>query len=74
MKDSDYENREALIEDFRRAMRTTGEDASMPWERADLSWGMAIYRPGEDADLAAVLSRAEARMHAQKRAGGATDT
>lgn len=71
LKDSDYENRDVLLDDFKRTMRTISEDASMPWERADLSWGMATYRPGEDADLAAVLSRAEARMNAQKSAGSA---
>lgn len=67
LQGSDYENRDALAEDFERTMQSVREDASMPWERVDVSCGMAAYRPGEDKSVADVLRRADERLQAQKR-------
>lgn len=39
-----------------------------PWHRYSAAVGMAVYRPGKDRDVEAVLKRADSKMYAAKKA------
>ncbi|MBQ8111204.1 MAG: diguanylate cyclase [Clostridia bacterium] len=68
LQQSDYQRREQLMSAFDRMAGDVNAAAQHPWERVDISKGMAVYRPGQDENVEQVLSRADEIMYAQKRA------
>jgi len=63
----DYENREALEQDFQRRTDEQNAAATDPWEAVNVSMGMAVFEPGKDRSADQVLKRADALMYAAKR-------
>ena len=67
LQKSDYENRTALLAEFDDRTRANNETAENPWERIDISKGMAVYRAEADADVDSVLRRADEMMYMDKQ-------
>lgn len=63
----DYEQRDALLEDFDRTVAEQNAAAKQPWERISISRGMATFEPGVDASVEQVTRRADEAMYANKR-------
>lgn len=69
LQQADYEARDALMAEFDRRSREINDAARQPWERVDISKGMAVFAPGTDESVAQVLNRADELMYARKREG-----
>lgn len=69
LQNRDYEDRDVLLDNARRAFRTAEEDARLePWEKTSVALGMAEYRHGEDSCFEEVLARADQAMYEEKKA------
>ena len=69
LQHDDYDNREKLMAEFDREADRVNAEAADPWDRVDISKGMAEFRPDEDEDVEHVLHRADEIMYARKREG-----
>ncbi len=67
LRNEDYDNREALLEEFDRAVQENNRNEEKPWEKISVARGMATYRAGTDANVEDVLRRADQRMYRDKR-------
>lgn len=67
LQQEDYDCRDRLMADFDRAAAEVNAAAGHPWDRIDISKGMAVYEPGADEDVEQVLHRADEAMYRQKR-------
>ena len=67
LEHGDYERRDELAESFRQLAEETNASAADPWQRVDLSMGMAVYEPGIDTSTEQVLRRADELMYLEKR-------
>ena len=67
LQGEDYAERGALLRKFDRRAEAVNAAAKQPWETVSLSRGMAEFVPGADADVLAVLRRADQRMYEDKR-------
>ena len=64
---SDYENRERLIEKFRETVRKAGENSNLaPWEKPSVACGYAVYDE-QTNDAASVFKRADENMFINKK-------
>ena len=67
LQNADYEDREALAEQFQRAMNEINAAAANEWEQTNLSMGIAEYDPRNDHDVIDVVRRADKTMYENKR-------
>ncbi len=68
LRGSDYENRQALAEEFYERLKKQEADPSKePWEKVSAALGIAIYEPGIDSTLAQVFKRADSAMYEKKK-------
>jgi len=67
LQHDDYEHREALAKTFERLSAEQNAVASNPWEKVNVSMGMAVYDPQRDQSAGQVLQRADALMYEDKR-------
>jgi diguanylate cyclase (GGDEF)-like protein len=67
LKEEDYRDRERLFFGFDRVAEQINNVADHPWERVSISRGMAVFSPGGDQNVDAVLRRADERMYESKR-------
>ena len=71
LQHSDFANRSRLFADFDRLSEQINAAATQPWERIDISKGIAVFQPELDADVEHVLHRADKQMYRDKQSGGA---
>lgn len=68
LKNDDYEDREALIEDFKTKMEQLQSDFSIePWEQISAAIGVAVYEKEKDSGVDSVVKRADQLMHENKK-------
>ena len=67
MQFADYKARDELILEFDREAAAWNEKAEQPWERIEVSRGMAVYRPERNETVEQVLDRADKAMYRNKR-------
>ena len=68
LENTDYENRDILVETFKDESREISQDNSLPpWERVSAAIGCAIYDPARDKQVSSVFKRADEAMYADKR-------
>ena len=67
MQFADYYDRDELMNTFDREAEARNAKAEHPWERIDVSRGMAVYRPGVDRNAEQVFNRADKEMYQDKR-------
>ena len=70
LEEADYENRQALIDEFDRRAAQINAQTKNPWEEINISKGLAEFQPGRDQNVEQVLRRADAIMYAQKHSRG----
>lgn len=64
----DFENREALIRQFREEERRSRENSALqPWEKPCAACGYAVYDARLDNGAASVFKRADENMYGQKK-------
>ena len=64
---ADYNARDELMKQFDRDAAAWNEKAERPWEKIEVSKGMAVFRPGKDRTAEHVFSRADEAMYKDKR-------
>ena len=65
LRNSDYENRDALLKETEEAFKKAMNDTSVePWERYSAAFGMSEYQKGDDVDT--VFKRADENMYQYK--------
>ena len=64
---ADYNTRDELLQYFDREAEARNAKAEHPWERIEVSKGMAVYRPGKDENTEQVFRRADEAMYQEKR-------
>lgn len=64
---ADYNTRDELLQYFDREAEARNAKAEHPWERIEVSKGMAVYRPGKDENTEQVFRRADEAMYQDKR-------
>ena len=67
MQFADYKARDELILEFDREAAAWNEKAEQPWERIEVSRGMAVYRPERNETVEQVFDRADKAMYRNKR-------
>jgi len=67
MQQADYENRDRLMDEFDRRACQINAAAQQPWEKVNISKGMAVFQPGFDGTVEQVLHRADELMYQKKR-------
>ena len=66
LKDSDYENREALLKQFDEQCAEKQKQETEAWNKVDAARGMAAYDPKEDETVYDVVRRADRMMYKNK--------
>ena len=64
---ADYNTRDELLQYFDREAEARNAKAEHPWERIEVSKGMAAYRAGKDENTEQVFRRADEAMYQEKR-------
>ena len=67
LEGQDYVNRDELLKEFARVTEQTNAATSNPWEKVDVSLGMAVFDSVEDGSAEHVLHRADELMYLEKR-------
>ncbi len=67
MQDQDYQNRDRLLEEFDLLAGKINASAVHPWEKVDVSKGMAVFDPDVHHCVDDVMADADARMYVQKK-------
>ena len=68
LRGQDYENAEALAEEFDNRCSSLCNDISLkPWERISAAIGWTTYRPSEDISFSDVFKRADEAMYKKKK-------
>ena len=67
LEGADFENMEALTEDFKKNQKEICEAAENSWDEVHISMGIAIYDPGEDDSVEDTVRRADKIMYENKR-------
>ena len=63
----DYENRDALLQEFEKSAEAANRMTENPWEKISLAKGMAVFDPDSDTDMEQILDRADKQMYEEKR-------
>ena len=66
LQGEDYQNRDTLFSQFDELMQLVNEDAENPWEKIDISKGIAVYDKANDPDAKSVFNRADKEMYKEK--------
>ena len=67
LRNDDYNNREALIEEFESEIKATQADETLePRERISAAIGCAVYDPATDNSVEDVFNRADKAMYENK--------
>ena len=64
---ADYNARDELLKKFDQEAEARNVKAEHPWERIEVSRGIAVYHPGKDKTAEQVYSRADEAMYKDKR-------
>ena len=67
MTNEDYENREALIVQFKAICSGINQTVENPWEQVSIAMGVAVYDPKRDHTVNDVVHRADQMMYENKR-------
>ena len=67
LEDDDYLNREALLQQFRKARAEICEKAENDWNQVNVTMGLAVYDPENDTAVIDVARRADQCMYENKR-------
>lgn len=67
LQNADYQNREALVRQFREKMAVINASARNEWEQAHIAMGIAEYEPQRDRGVNDVIRRADESMYENKR-------
>lgn len=67
LQDSDYENRDELVKRFDDRCAELRASQKDPWKQVNVSRGLAVYNPDEDATVDDVIRRADMLMYENKR-------
>jgi diguanylate cyclase (GGDEF)-like protein len=67
LQNADYQNREALVRQFRENMAVINASARNEWEQAHIAMGIAEYEPQRDRSVNDVIRRADESMYENKR-------
>ena len=74
LQGEDYRRREELLSEFEQRCCEINEKAADPWDKVCISKGMAVFRPGTDADVNSVLHHADDLMYEEKKEHKENDT
>ena len=66
LQGDDYRNREALFALFDERAQQCNAETENPWEKINISKGIAVYDPEKDANAESVLKRADDEMYREK--------
>ena len=69
MQNEDYQNREALAEQFRQSCSEICENDGNSWEKVRIAMGIADYDPEQDDSVHDTVRRADRLMYENKRKG-----
>jgi diguanylate cyclase (GGDEF)-like protein len=64
---ADHNARDELLKKFDQEAEARNVKAEHPWERIEVSKGIAVYRPGKDKNAEQVYNRADEAMYKDKR-------
>ena len=67
MQNEDYQNREALAEQFEQSRKEICEKAENSWEKVSIAMGIADYDPEQDDSVNDTVRRADRLMYENKR-------
>ena len=67
LQNADYQNREALVRQFREGMAEISASAQHEWEEAHIAMGISEYEPQRDRSVNDVIRRADESMYENKR-------
>ena len=67
LQNVDYQNREALVQQFNADMVEICAAAGHDWEEAHIAMGIAVYEPQRDRSVNDVIRRADESMYENKR-------
>ena len=67
LQNADYQNREALVQQFNEGMAEISASAKHDWEQAHIAMGIAVYEPQGDRSVNDVIRRADESMYENKR-------
>ena len=62
-----FEEREALLTEFKKAMEEINASTKNPWEQVRVSYGISVYDPELDGAVIDVVRRADKNMYENKR-------
>lgn len=69
LKNSDYDEAEALIQKFKGIIsESSGDESLEPWERISAAIGWTLYDPYTDSGVESVFKRADSLMYENKKA------
>ena len=68
----DFENRDALVEQFKRSKKIISDAALNQWEEPRVAFGIAVYDPELDDTVSDTIRRADKIMYENKRVGKET--
>ena len=66
LQGEDYQNRETLVSQFDEQVEQLNAAAENPWEKVNISKGIAVYDRAIDPDVHSVLHRADEEMYKEK--------
>lgn len=67
LQNTDYENRNHLMEEFDRLAALQNGKTRKPWQKVNISKGMAVYTPGLDESASDTVTRADQLMYEDKK-------
>ena len=67
LQKENYQNRERLLRSFDQEVTEYNAGVDSPWEKVDLSKGMAVFCADSDSSAEQTLQRADAQMYVDKR-------
>lgn len=67
MQNDDYNNREELMDKFRKSRDEICGSAANEWEKARVTMGIAVYEPDNDRTAIDVARRADKDMYENKQ-------
>ncbi len=66
LQGEDYQNRETLLSQFDELVEAHNAATENPWEKVNISKGIAVYDKAIDPDAQSVLNRADEEMYKEK--------
>lgn len=66
LQGEDYQKREQLVAEFDQQVEQRNAEAKNPWEKINISKGIALYDPEKDTGVESVLERADEEMYKEK--------